>query len=78
MSSLSMLPTAETPKPLRTIPEVQKDYAVLLQRAGELQYLISVNQKDLATLNEQIRELNFEAAKINAANAKAENKEVKS
>lgn len=52
---------------MRSMKEVEQEYGNLVARSGQLQYQIVVLGQDLALLNEQIKELNFEAAKINAA-----------
>lgn len=53
-------------KPSRTVDDVRKDYSSLCARAGHLQYQIDTIGKDLTLVNDQLRELNFEAAKIAA------------
>jgi len=58
---------------MRTLKEVEQEFSNLLVKSGHLQYQIKVLSDDLNVLNEQIKELNFEAAKINAA-AKEEEK----
>lgn len=50
----------------RTLPVINQEYANLCVKAGNLQYQIVVFQTDLALLNEELRELNFEAAKLQA------------
>jgi hypothetical protein len=46
--------------------EVEQDYGNLIAKAGQLQYQIKIAKDDLDVLNEQLKELNFEAAAINA------------
>lgn len=55
---------AEAPKPERTVDGIQNEYAGICTRAGHLQYQIFTLNKDLDLLNAQMRELNFEAAKL--------------
>lgn len=54
------LPTA----PVRTLDDVRNEYNQLAFRAGNLQYTIHAAEKDLDMLNESMRNLNFEAAKL--------------
>lgn len=49
---------------MRTIEDVKTEYAQLCQKAGHLQYQVSVFAKDLELVNGTLRELNLEAAKI--------------
>ena len=62
---------SETTKPARTIEQVQQEFNQACLRAGHLEYTIYTNKKDLELLNQTIRNLNFEAASIQAANQKA-------
>ncbi len=55
----------------RTVSEIQSEYSGLCARAGHAQYQISVMQKDLELINEQLRELNLEAAASSAKEAAA-------
>ena len=57
-------------KKLRSMEEIQTEFGTLCTKAGHLQYQISVFKEDLALLNAQIKELNFEAAKVKAAEGK--------
>jgi len=50
----------------RTVEVVHQEYSQLCARAGHLQYQVAVLSKDLEVVNEQLRELNFEAAKLSA------------
>lgn len=59
-------------KPERTVADVQQEYQSGCVRAGHLQYQIVTMQKDLAILNETLRDLNFEAAGIQAKTAPKE------
>ena len=56
-------------KKQREIPEIQAEYQNLCMKAGHLQYSIKCHKDDLALINDQLRELNLEAA---AAQAKAQ------
>jgi len=51
----------------RNIEEVHQDYTRICSQAGHVQYQISVLNKDLDLLNNQLKDLNLEAAKINSA-----------
>jgi hypothetical protein len=57
-------------KKVRTLDEVSKEYGQLCAKAGNIQYQIYVFTKDLALLNEELQTLNFEAAKLQAAEKK--------
>lgn len=50
----------------RTFEDVQMEYSQLALRAGSLQYEIHVKSKDLEMLNDSMRKLNMEAAKLQA------------
>lgn len=54
----------------RTFETIQTEYQQLALRAGHTQYQIHALSKDLALLNEQMRDLNFEGAKIKAESEK--------
>lgn len=54
-------------KPVRTLDEVKQEYANTCVQAGNLQYQIHALSKDLALVNDTMRELNLEAAKLQAA-----------
>lgn len=63
---------SEEVKKERGIPEIQQDYQNGACKAGHLQYQIFTLQKDLDLVNETLRELNFEAAALQAkSNAEA-------
>lgn len=62
-------------KPSRTLDVVHKEYTNACFKAGNLQYQISALSKDLGLLNDTMRELNFEAAAIKAAEKPAEGAE---
>lgn len=49
---------------MRTLEEIQKDYATLCGRAGDLQYRIHTLQSELTSINTHLRELNEEASKL--------------
>ncbi len=55
----------------RDLKTIQTEFAALCQRAGHCQYEIHARQKDLEVINNQLRDLNFEAAKVKEAEAKA-------
>jgi len=67
------LPKAEEPVKARGIPEIQQEFTNLCAKAGHLQYQVFTYSRDLETLNNQMRDLNFEAAALNAK--EAQNKE---
>lgn len=48
----------------RSMEDIQKDYTITCNKAGHLQYQIYSHNKDLELLNSQLRDLNFEAAKV--------------
>lgn len=48
----------------RTLEDVQREYNSLCAKAGHLQYTLVTVGADLKLVNEQLRELNLEAAKI--------------
>ncbi len=48
----------------RKVEDIQSEYGQLCTKAGHLQYQIYALSKDLALVNEQLRELNFEASKV--------------
>lgn len=50
----------------RTIEEIHKEYTQLCAKAGHLGYQIDALTKDQVLVHEQLRELNFEAAALNA------------
>lgn len=58
-------------KPSRTINEVQAEYGNLCTRAGHLQYQLYTFSKDLEAVNSTLRDLNLEAASIQAKEVKA-------
>lgn len=59
---------------VRTLEEIQTEYAQLCTQAGHLQYQILASSENLKTLNDKIRMLNFEAAQVSeAAKEKKEN-----
>ncbi len=70
----------KAPRPLQ---QIQADYQRLALKAGDMQYKIHVFEKDLATLNAQMQEINFEAvasqqaAAEEKAKAAAEEKKAK-
>lgn len=59
------------PKKQRTIQEIQEQYQGLCLRAGHLQYQIHAHEIDLRLVNDQLRDLNLEAASVKAAEEEA-------
>lgn len=59
----------KAPRPLR---EIEQEYGQLVQRAGQIQYQIDTQQRDLKALNDTLRDLNQEAYAVKQAEAKAE------
>jgi hypothetical protein len=55
----------------RTVPEISQEYSGLCTKAGHLQYQINTLQKDLELLNGTLRDLNLEAAAVQAKAAPA-------
>ncbi len=55
----------------RTVAELQQEYTNLAAKAGNLEYGMKVTKSDLDILYKQMRDLSFEAAKIQSE-AKAE------
>jgi len=51
----------------RTLEEIKNDYGKLVFELGQKHYHISQLEKDVKLLEEQIRDLNFEASKVKAA-----------
>lgn len=64
---------SEEQKKERTVDDIHREYSGLCSRAGHVQYQMSALSKDLELLNSQMRDLNFEAA---ALQAKASDKKV--
>lgn len=56
----------------KTMEDLQKEYTRLVCRAGELQYDIANKSKDLQALNESIKAVNLEAARLSRQEAAAE------
>lgn len=53
---------SEAPK--RTYSQVQQEYVNLALKAGNIQYQMFILKKDLEVMNQSLRDLNFEAAKL--------------
>lgn len=69
---------AKVEKPKRSIPEIQGEYQTLCTKAGHVQYQIFTLSKDLEMMNQELRDLNLEAAAVKAEeDAKASSAEVK-
>jgi hypothetical protein len=58
----------------RPISDIHAEYSNLCAKAGHIQYQIYNNNKDLEIINQQLRDINLEAAKLQAEEdaAKAE------
>lgn len=56
-------------KKKRSVQEIQQEYSGLCMRAGHTQYQIATLEKELALVNESLRDLNFEAAAAQQAEA---------
>ena len=54
----------------RSTKELKAEYANLALQAGNLQYEISCKERDLETLNNTMRELNFEFISASESEAK--------
>lgn len=63
-------------KQSRPLEEIEKEYNQLLHKAGYVQYQLHVAQRDLEVVNAALRDINFEAIKVQkeAAEAKEENR----
>lgn len=48
----------------RTLDQVRQEYSNLAAKAGHTQYQIAELTSDLKVINEQLRDLNFEAGKL--------------
>ncbi len=48
----------------RTLQVIHQEYSALCAKAGHLQYNISVFKDDLALINQQMKDLNLEAAAL--------------
>lgn len=59
----------ETKPAERTLSELQNQYTGLCNKAGHLQYQIYTFKKDLDLVNSTLRDLNFEAAALQAKEA---------
>ena len=60
----------ESKKESRPIDQIQAEYQGLCTKVGHIQYQIFVLNKDLAVLNETLRDLNVEASLSQAAQSK--------
>lgn len=58
------------PKTPRTIPEIQKEFGELSQRAANSQYLVFVHEQELQRVNNRLLEVNQEAAERQQLDAK--------
>lgn len=50
----------------RSIPEIQSEYQNLCLKAGHLQYQVYTFSRDLEMVNQELRDLNLEAAAVKA------------
>lgn len=66
-AKLNLAPANEPPAPLRPVAEIQVEYTNLCQKAGHIQYQIYTLERDLDSLNQTLRVLNFEAAQSKQA-----------
>lgn len=66
-----------TDKKSRTIPEIQQEYQNLCLKAGHLQYQVYNHTRDLEMINSELRDLNLEAAAVQAAEAAKAKEEAK-
>lgn len=53
----------------RTVESISREYSNGCVKAGDLQYKISVMSEDLSLLNKTLKDLNFEAASLQAKTA---------
>lgn len=60
-----------TSKPPRSFSEIQTEYQGLCTKAGHLNYQLFTLNKDLAMVNDTLRDLNLEAAAAKEAETKA-------
>lgn len=67
----SRKPRAKAPVP-RQLPEIEADYGKFVAQAGQAQYQAHVYQQDLERINQQLINLNYEAAARKQLNAAAE------
>jgi predicted RNase H-like nuclease (RuvC/YqgF family) len=64
------LQKAEEPKKERTMQDIQQEFTALCTKAGHLDYQVFTYKKDIEILQNQMRELNFEAAALQGRLAK--------
>ncbi len=63
------LPTNPQPvKADRSLDEITKEYSTLCARLGQAHYNVHAINKDIEFLSNNIRDLNFEAARVKAKN----------
>lgn len=67
-----ILPTVEP----RSLEEITKAYSELCCRVGQAQYQVHVHQEDVKRLNEQLVQINNEAAARQKLDKEAKEKEV--
>jgi hypothetical protein len=56
-------------KKSRSLEEIQNEYNRLLHKSGYIQYQLHVAQQDLAVVNAELRDINFEAVRVQAEEA---------
>lgn len=54
----------------RTLEDIKQEYGNYCLQAGDLNYKIFTHNKDLEIVNSRMRDLNFEAAALQGAQAK--------
>ncbi len=69
-SKKKALPAPKQPEP-RTTEELTKIHNDLCRRAGEVQYVISINREELNRVNDALRSINNEAGARRELDAKA-------
>ena len=59
------------PKTPRSLDEINQDYGRLASQLGQASYQVFVFEMDIQRMNDELRELNYEAAARNALDKKA-------
>lgn len=60
---------------MKTLPEIQQEYAQLASHAGQLQYQVKIHESELRGINARMKKLNEDASKINEFEANQVKKE---
>jgi hypothetical protein len=60
----------------RSLADIHAEYSNVCAKAGHVQYGLYIAQKDLELLNQQLKDLNFEAVAASKAGADAKAAEV--